>query len=349
MFCSLILSKLQNMRNRHSFLLLLFFFSFQLSFAQEIPTPRASGHLFYFKPTQSLILLDGYEKGAMPSSGRAETWAWKNNSWTKIDTTTQPLRSLSGASYLPDREMIFVFGGVGSRGYDDSLRDAWTYDTKRWTRTDGKGIGTRDHHEMAYDEANKTIIVYGGQNGKREFDSRTWLFRNNSWTVLNIPGPGPRAHHAMAYDAVRKKTVLYGGSRANPAGETWEFDGIQWSKIEPSLHPGNLAHHSMVYDPVGKRVLLYGGQINMAIKGDIWAWDGKNWERISDNGPARILPAIAFNTDNNKLYVFGGNGGDQATSVFSDLWEWNGKKWTQVEQGKIYKWDMSKDRYVIIQ
>jgi len=58
----------------------------------------------------------------MPSSGHAETWAWKNNKWNKIDSTDQPPRSLSGAAYLPDKGLIFVYGGIGSNGYDDYYR-----------------------------------------------------------------------------------------------------------------------------------------------------------------------------------------------------------------------------------
>jgi len=42
------------------------FLSFYFSAAQEIPTPRASAHLFYFNPLQSLLLLDGYSKGNNP-------------------------------------------------------------------------------------------------------------------------------------------------------------------------------------------------------------------------------------------------------------------------------------------
>jgi hypothetical protein len=56
--------------------------------------------------------------------------------------------------------------------------------------------------------------------------------------------------------------------------------------------------------------------------------------------------SVAFNEDNNKLYFFGGNGGDHATLIYSDLLEWDGKKWTPVERGKIYKWDIQKDMFI---
>ena len=161
----------------------LFFFIVHFSLAQLIPTPRASGHLFYFKSTQSLILIDGYEKGVTPA--KAETWAWKNG-WNKIDATDQPLRSLSAAAYIPDKNEIFVFGGIGSRGYEDSLRDGYVYDGKQWKKIIAPSIGTRDHHEMVYDENNRSIIVYGGQTGKRDFDLQTRIYKNDQWTAMNI-------------------------------------------------------------------------------------------------------------------------------------------------------------------
>jgi hypothetical protein len=317
--------------------------------AQDIPTPRSSAHLIYYKPARSLVLIDGYEKGTFPLSGKAETWAWKNNAWSRLDATDQPLRSLSGAVYTGDNK-IFLYGGVGSRGYDDTLKDAYNYDGQKWNKLNSPSIGTRDHHEMAYDEHNKTIVLYGGQNAKREFDTKTWIYKNDQWSVLDIPGPGPRVHHTMSYDTERKKIVLFGGSTdKSTSDETWEFDGISWSKIAVAANPGARSHHSMVYDPSRKKVLLYGGNMDMKAKGDIWSWDGTKWEMLSDNGPGRFLAAAAFNSSNNKLYVFGGNGGEQGMLIYSDLWEWDGGKWSQVHTGKMYKWDMSQDKFVIAQ
>ena len=103
----------------------------------------------------------------------------------------------------------------------------------------------------------------------------------------------------------------------------------------------------MLYDPSRKKVLLYGGDGNSGILNDVWAWDGTSWEKLSDNGPARILAAMAFNPQDNKIYVFGGNGGDQGMMIYSDLWQWDGKTWTRVEKGKVYKWDMQKDMFVV--
>lgn len=311
------------------------------------PTPRATAHLFYMRSVGSLVLIDGYENGTTPASGKAETWEWKSNNWSKLDETNQQMRSLSAAVYITNRDQLFIYGGVGSRGYDDSLKQAYVYDGKIWSAVPNNQLGTRDHHEMAWDENNNAVVLYGGQTASREFDTRTWLFKDGKWTALTISGPGARVHHAMAYDAERKKIVLFGGSGNDQSfDETWEFDGKLWSKIETPINPGKRTHHAMVYDAVRKKVLLYGGVVGMDLQNDVWAWDGKSWEKLSSNGPARILPAIAFNPSDEKIYVFGGNGGQQMMSIYSDLWTWDGKDWSQVYRGKEYRFDMGQSKFV---
>ena len=112
-FCSLILDKPVKWSTTLQTPCLFFLLFVHISFAQDNRLPRSSGHLFYFKPTQALILIDGYEKGTRPP--RAETWAWKNG-WTRLEVSDQPLRSLSAAAYIQDKDQIFVFGGIGIRG-----------------------------------------------------------------------------------------------------------------------------------------------------------------------------------------------------------------------------------------
>jgi len=335
--------------SRHLIVLVNLLFASGMLYSQT-PLPRSSAHLFYHQPTRSLLLVDGYEPGTAPASGKFELWQWKDQLWKKIDSSDQPLRSLSAAAYISDNDQVFVYGGIGNKGYEDSLRDTYIYDGRQWRKAADQSIGTHDHHEMVYDEANKMIVVYGGQTGQRQFDARTFIYKDDKWKALNIPSPGPRVHHAMAYDAERKRTVLFGGFGDKKSfDETWEFDGTSWTKIQTTINPGARGHHSMVYDPVSKMVLLYGGDDATGAKGDVWAWNGKTWEQLSDNGPQRILPAVAFDPDKNKLYVFGGNGGEGFLFIYSDLWEWDRKKWTKVSDGEVYKFDTQKNSFIKIQ
>src|SRR5689334_7136877 len=210
---------------RRSYSLIISFLFVEILYSQA-PRPRASAQLFYNKANKSLLLLDGYDAGIGSTDGKSEIFEWKDGKWKLINNNDQPLRSLSAAAYMTDKDGILVYGGIGSRGYDDSLRSTYFFHNNTWKTIPDNSIGTHDHHEMVYDELNKMIVVYGGQTGNRNFDTKTWLFQDEKWIPLNISSPGPRVHHAMAYDANRNKIVLYGGSADKGSfDETWEFDG----------------------------------------------------------------------------------------------------------------------------
>jgi hypothetical protein len=62
------------------------------------------------------------------------------------------------------------------------------------------------------------------------------------WTKKSEIGPGLRARHAMAYDSVRGQTVLFGGldQDGNIFGDTWEWDGGNWTEIANSDPPARI-------------------------------------------------------------------------------------------------------------
>jgi hypothetical protein len=51
-------------------------------------------------------------------------------------------------------------------------------------------------------------------------------------------------------------------------GDTWEWDGSQWSLP------------SMAYHPLLQMVVLYGGWGDKGPETDAWRWDGRAWKRI---------------------------------------------------------------------
>ena len=57
----------------------------------------------------------------------------------------------------------------------------------------------------------------------------------------------------MAYDAVHQRVVLYGG------GETWEWDGVNWTQATPAQSPSVVSGHDLAYDVARQRVVLFGG------------------------------------------------------------------------------------------
>jgi hypothetical protein len=56
-----------------------------------------------------------------------------------------------------------------------------------------------------------------------------------TWTEQPATGPPARSRASMAYDAARDVTVLFGGidcgSPFSDCGDTWTWDGTQWSQV----------------------------------------------------------------------------------------------------------------------
>ena len=63
----------------------------------------------------------------------------------------------------------------------------------------------------------------------------------------------------MAYDAARQRVVLFGGFGGGHLGDTWEWNGTNWTQLTPSTSPTARNAHAMAYDAARQRVVLLGG------------------------------------------------------------------------------------------
>ena len=70
-----------------------------------------------------------------------------------------------------------------------------------------------------------------------------------------------RYRPALAYDAARERVVLYGGwDTTDTFGETWEFDGSDWTQAASELQsPPARSDPALTYDEARGRVVLFGG------------------------------------------------------------------------------------------
>lgn len=108
--------------------------------------------------------------------------------------------------------------------------------------------------------------------------------------------PTIRTDSDMAYDPVRRRVVLFGGiSGTVYLGDTWEFDGSQWTLMSTN-GPAPRRGLKMVYDTANRRTLLVGGYVpGQTGAVDVWAWDGATWRLIDDAGPAFTYSVLAQN------------------------------------------------------
>jgi hypothetical protein len=161
---------------------------------------------------------------------------------------------------------------------------------------------------------------------------------NPPWIQIATTGPSPRWDAAMAYDSERRVSVLFGGAVYNPTGapvigDTWEFDGTNWTSRLPTLSPAARSLAQMAYDSHRHRTVLFGGQAfngsTLQYSPETWEWDGNAWQKITTaHTPSFTQPgydyAACFDTLRNEMLVFGGVG---SAGITNQLWTYDGTDW----------------------
>jgi hypothetical protein len=161
-----------------------------------------------------------------------------------------------------------------------------------------------------------------------------------SWLQVAVApaiSPPARQFHAMAYDTASGQLVLFGGLDAgdNLLGDTWTWDGANWTQKHPAASPPVRWGHAMAYDSAHSQVVLFGGFDGVNDLGDTWVWDGTNWTNKTPGpvnpGPSpRFGHAMTYDAAHGQVVLFGGGGHIfGGIGSLSDTWVWNGTIWTQ--------------------
>ncbi len=155
------------------------------------------------------------------------------------------------------------------------------------------------------------------------------------WTpVAPTASPAARNSHGMSYDVARGVAVTFGGYDGNATialGDTWAFDGANWTPRTPATAPDARWGHGMAFDSRRARTVLFGGfRPGVGSVADMWEFDGTSWTQVTTaNAPAgRAYHAMAFDSVRNRMVVFGGLG--NALATLGDTWSFDGVDWTQV-------------------
>jgi hypothetical protein len=96
----------------------------------------------------------------------------------------------------------------------------------------------------------------------------------------------------MAFDQLRGVLVKFGGFRAGLyKSDVYEFDFATntWSKPVPLVTPGARSNHSISWSTALQKIVMTGGKGEDEKGGDgkwgdVWSWDGSNWQLLSDAG-----------------------------------------------------------------
>src|SRR5262249_13159272 len=135
----------------------------------------------------------------------------------------------------PDRDRLVLFGGqepvADPKARAKSLRDTWEWEGQIWAKVSGTGPTERAHFALAYDNARRETLLFGG--GPGDF----WKWDGSTWrTIKASSAPSPRWGVRMTFDANAKTMVLFGGCPSGggrpktPLDDTWLWDGVRWSQ-----------------------------------------------------------------------------------------------------------------------
>ena len=193
----------------------------------------------------------------------------------------------------------------------------------------------RSDATMVYDSLHQSVVLFGGF---QEFPivnlGDTWLWQGTTWSQQTpANSPSARSGHAMAYDAAHQQAVLFGGQVGDGLttvtatfGDTWIWDGNNWTQKFPANSPTARWGHAMAYDAAHQQIVLFGGQSSTDITAgsltDTWVWDGTNWtQKTPISSPYfSFSPQMAYDGVRQQIVLY-----DAAST-----WAWDGTNWTEL-------------------
>ena len=262
----------------------------------------------------------------------------KNNSgpsihgvWRLIQTSHTPSRG-SGAQLIYDaaRQRMLLVGWSTDRVWEWSGSDWRSVDTVGGTRTE-------THLTAAYDASRGRVVV---------FDGKAFLeLDGDQWNRLQPAPSPPREASALAYDPVRHALLLSGGytGTGQRSGDTTSLHEVWQLQQDRSAHdrlfqlpieggPRARSMHALVTGP--DRVFLIGGRsegwVLETYLSDVWIWDGKAWSGAPALPVGLAAFGASFDTERNRLVVFGGTGRSVTIVVYGETLEFDGQQWLQV-------------------
>jgi hypothetical protein len=141
----------------------------------------------------------------------------------------------------------------------------------------------------------------------------------------------------MAYDAAHGEVVLFGGeAEGGYLGDTWTWDGTEWTRLFPAHSPPARSEMGMAYDAADGQVVMFGGTSDQTpYFGDTWTWNGTDWtKRSPSHSPSkRFAVGMAYDAAEAQVVLFAGWGAPD-----NDTWTWDGTDWTHRTPARSPSW-----------
>jgi hypothetical protein len=163
----------------------------------------------------------------------------------------------------------------------------------------------------------------------------------------------------MSYESTRGKVVMFGGANdLKLINETWEWNGLDWTQLRPTVKPSARQEHAMAFDSARGKVVMFGGSSG---GNETWEWDGAANERAGQNVEIAALAtdvigesATAQLTQLTAKFFSGGIGYPQGVVTNGvNLMAWYDNEWHTVASNGdgpkapgLVEWDTSDEKMI---
>jgi len=259
--------------------------------------------------------------------------------WEPVSNSDPGPRYDHTMAYDSTNQTVLLFGG---RAPGSLLGDFYELDNHAsnhpWTPASlvGAAPPASYGHAMAFDRNRNRLVLFGGwtptgrSNETYEYDVVNQIWHNPQ----PASRPSARYYHGMTFDTVRGRTVLYGGStNTGPSGETWEWDGNQWTLQTNLTCPATLLcqrfNHAMAYSPLFGATYIFGGTDGGTCFNDTASWNGSGWGISTSMGPTeRSSHEMVWDSVRKEFVLYGGNtvgciaggGVESDTVTYQSVW-----------------------------
>jgi hypothetical protein len=138
------------------------------------PRPRY-GHSMVFDPVRNRVVLfgGGYDELTKDKKPQritrylGDTWEWDGQSWTQVSDIGPSPRTMHSMAYDCDRGRIILYAGEISMDPDKTMMEnipnhTWEWDGNGWMQVANSGPGNWVLTGLAYDQARKQTVLFGG-------------------------------------------------------------------------------------------------------------------------------------------------------------------------------------------
>ena len=295
----------------------------QKSSTGSTPDPRYYCNMTYSEERGTVLMYGGTDAAYSPMT---DLWEWDGTEWVELDTAGPAYRNASIA-WDPVQEVLYLVGGKNASYVKSD--ETWIWDGSSWTLDSATLPEVLERPLLVYHAGRQMMMVNSGLDNSNKISSETYGLVNGNWVVVDREAhPDSTVFGAASYDKTRHRIVMFGGNNGtSDINETWEFDGVSWTRQTVSTIPGAQNGHSMTFYDSRDEVILY------TVDGDTYSYDGSDYtlEDGSSLPGTRLYSKMVYDSERDVVILFGGGYEGGGSWYYGEgTYQYDGTSWTKV-------------------